>query len=147
MSSRYTAAVNTSDLIFLGTGGHVVALDKFNGTLRWKTKLKGGLGVCSFVTIMVEGNYLFAHTGGELFCLELASGKMLWKNDLPGLGYGLGMLATEENCSAMPPLIAQETQNRSDKFEQRVNEFDLMPIGDRKINSHRPLPGKASVSF
>jgi len=74
-----------SSPLFIGVGGHLVAIDPATGTERWRTKLKAG----SFVTILAGEKRVFAGAGGELFCVDAASGQILWRNTLRGLGVGV----------------------------------------------------------
>jgi outer membrane protein assembly factor BamB len=69
--------------VFIGTGGHVVAIDTASGTELWRTKLKSN----PLVTVYDAGDRVLAGSGGELFCLDPSSGDILWKNKLKGLGF------------------------------------------------------------
>lgn len=74
-----------TDLIFLGVGGHAVALDKLTGTEVWRRSLK----MSGYVTVRCDGESLFAGCQGEVSSLDPATGDVLWHNRLPGLGLGL----------------------------------------------------------
>lgn len=78
--------------LFLGTHGHVAAVDVGDGELLWKTSLPD-TGYES-VMLLVEDGRLFAGTRGKLFALDPADGSILWTNKLPGLGLGIVTLAT-----------------------------------------------------
>jgi len=80
----------TSNLVYAGIRGSVVAFDKRSGSRLWETKLKAG----DFVTLLVEDDRIFAGTHGEIFCLEAATGKVLWQDGLKGYGLGLMSIAT-----------------------------------------------------
>src|SRR5262245_35439363 len=91
-----TTPMNTLDTLFVGLKGHVIALNKRDGTQLWKTMLRGGaLTVAGdrFVTVLADGERVYAHTYGELFCLDAGTGEQLWSNELAGLGYDVAMLA------------------------------------------------------
>lgn len=77
------------DMVFIGIGGHAVALDRATGTEAWRTKLKGS----DFVNIAVEGPEVFASARGQVFCLDAATGSIRWHNELTGLGWGLVSIA------------------------------------------------------
>ncbi|HLP01844.1 MAG TPA: PQQ-binding-like beta-propeller repeat protein [Opitutaceae bacterium] len=97
----------SSEILYLGTNAHVVAVDKATGSTLWRTKLKGGfIGNTGFVTLLVQDDRVFAHAGGELFCLDQKTGAVLWNNGLEGLGYELASLASVGAMSAPPPLAA-----------------------------------------
>ena len=81
----------TEVLLFAGTHGHVVALDKRNGTTVWSTSLpRTGYSV---VSIILEDGLLFCASGGRVFALDI-----MWDNQMPGLGAGLVFLATENSA-------------------------------------------------
>ena len=94
----------SSDLVFLGLRGSVVALDKNSGVRIWEVKLKG----CSFVTLLVEGNRILAGAQGEIFCLDATTGKTLWHDALKGYGLGLMSIATHNQNSGTTALAAQQ---------------------------------------
>lgn len=71
--------------LYLGIGGHAVALDRSTGTELWRRKLKHG----SFVTVHLEAGQLFAAAGGEVWCLDPSTGEPLWHNKLSRLGHGV----------------------------------------------------------
>jgi outer membrane protein assembly factor BamB len=71
--------------LFIGIGGHVVALRPSDGQEIWRQKVK----TATFMTVFSSGDVVFAGAGGELFCLDAASGEIRWRNRLKGLGSGL----------------------------------------------------------
>lgn len=73
------------NVLFLGIGGHAVAIDPATGTEIWRRKLKSQ----TYVTIAYDGHTLFAGCEGELFGLDPATGEIRWHNKLPKLGTGL----------------------------------------------------------
>lgn len=75
----------SKDRVFIGVGGHVVAIEAATGTEIWRTRLK----TSSFVTLSVSTNRILAGAGGELFCLDPSTGDVLWHNKLKGLGFGV----------------------------------------------------------
>ncbi len=70
--------------LFIGVGGHAVALDPASGEEIWRTKLK----TSSVATVAIVGGALYGAANGELFRLDPATGAILWKNRLKGLGMG-----------------------------------------------------------
>ena len=86
-----------SDRIFLGAGGHVVALDAATGHELWRTRVSGSWG-SGYVTgvALVEGR-LFATYNGEITCLDPITGNLLWHNGLSGLGTGFVSVAAEDS--------------------------------------------------
>ena len=79
------ARSRNSDVLYIGVGSHVVAIQALSGEELWRTKVKRA----SFMTVCREGDQLFAGAGGELFCIDRTSGEILWHNKLKGLGLGL----------------------------------------------------------
>jgi outer membrane protein assembly factor BamB len=71
--------------LFIGIGGHVVALRPSDGQEIWRQKVKSA----TFMTVFSSGDVVFAGAGGELFCLDAASGQVRYRNRLKGLGNGL----------------------------------------------------------
>jgi len=85
--------MKTSDLLFIGIKGSVVALDRATGQQVWATHLKG----FDFVNVLLENGAVLASCCGEIFCLDPLSGNALWHNPLKGFGRGLATIATEHN--------------------------------------------------
>jgi outer membrane protein assembly factor BamB len=84
--------MDVNELLFLGTHGHVAALQKSTGNLVWKTSLPStGYSV---VALIVEDGRLFCASGGRAFALDPLTGEILWTNDLPGLGSGFVFATT-----------------------------------------------------
>lgn len=104
-------SMETGDLLFVGVKGHVAAFNRQDGSLIWKTQLKGAFlaGGERFVTLLVDGDQVYAHSYGKLFCLNAATGEMLWSNELEGLSYDIASLAIEGGSS---PMLAAQVQRR-----------------------------------
>ena len=71
--------------LYLGVGGHVVAIDAATGEEIWRTKLKS----TTFTTVWSDGKRVYAGAQGEVFCVDAAAGNVLWLNTLKGLGRGI----------------------------------------------------------
>ena len=102
--------MKTSDLIFIGIKGSVVALYRDTGQQAWATHLKG----MDFVNIVLERDQVLATACGELFCLDAAHGNPLWHNPLKGFGRGLATLATEDNSSLSNVAVLSEKHRRDE---------------------------------
>ena len=102
-------------MLFLGTHGHVIALEKQTGETLWSVSLdKTGYDV---VSIVYEDDTLFCASGGHAFALDPETGDTLWTNDLPGMGYGLVFLTTVASHgleAAMAALAAARDSDASD---------------------------------
>src|ERR1035438_10153220 len=94
--------MKTSELVFIGIKGSVVALNRFTGQQAWATRLKGS----DFVNVVLQDEVVLASCCGEVFCLNALTGKGLWHNPLKGFGTGLATIATESMLgrSAAPVL-------------------------------------------
>lgn len=88
--------------VFLGIGGHAVALDRATGTELWRRKLK----MSQFTTVLFDGRSLLAATGGEVFCLDPSTGEVLWHNKLPRLGHGVISFGGDTTAAAAGALQA-----------------------------------------
>ena len=93
------------DHVYLGIHKHVLCIDKRTGREIWRTELKR----TDLVTVAVSEDIILAHAGGELFGLRANDGKILWKNNLPGLGYGYCIIATDAS-GTVAQAAAQQTQ-------------------------------------
>ncbi|MBC8087735.1 MAG: PQQ-binding-like beta-propeller repeat protein [Phycisphaerae bacterium] len=73
------------DVMYIGVGSHVVAIQMSTGEELWRTKVKRA----TYMTLSRDGDRIFAGASGELFCIDRNSGEILWHNKLKGLGLGL----------------------------------------------------------
>lgn len=81
--------------LYIGTNGHVVALDPWTGNELWRTKLPRCGGMGQIVSITIKHHLLFAGASGRAWCLDKRDGRVLWQNNLPRLGYHDVMVAIE----------------------------------------------------
>src|SRR5215472_1110297 len=100
--------MKTSDLIFIGIKGSVLALYRSTGQQAWTTRLKG----MDFVNVILEDGKVLATCCGEIFCLDALEGKVLWHNPLKGYGRGLASIATESNPAAASVLALAERRRQ-----------------------------------
>ena len=84
------AKKTTTDFLYVGIHGTVLALRKSDGEVAWSVRMRMG---SSFVPLVQEGGRVYAASGGEVTCLDSASGEILWHNTLKGLGTGYVALA------------------------------------------------------
>ena len=97
--------MKTSELVFIGIKGSVVALNRATGQQEWATHLKGS----DFVNVVLLDGAVLAACYGEIFCLDPLTGNALWHNPLKGFGTGLATLATEHNPgSGNAPVLAEK---------------------------------------
>ncbi len=99
--------MKTSDLIFIGIKGTVVAVKRSTGDQVWATHLKGS----DFVNVLLDRDVLLATCWGEIFCLDPLTGEGLWHNRLKGFGTGLATMATVECPGSGRVLQEQQRQN------------------------------------
>jgi outer membrane protein assembly factor BamB len=103
--------MKTSDLIFIGIKGSVVALNRGTGEQVWATHLKGA----DFVNVLQEGGVVLASCSGEVFCLDPFTGDALWHNPLKGFGRGLATIATEHNPGTGNAPVLAEKRRRDEE--------------------------------
>ncbi|MBI5387710.1 MAG: PQQ-binding-like beta-propeller repeat protein [Verrucomicrobia bacterium] len=97
-----------SKVIFVGIKGTVLALDAASGEQVWSRHLKGG----EFVNVLLDGDHLYASTHGEVFCLDPRTGQCRWHNKLPGMGWGLVSIATENGFNTAFLALMEEKRRR-----------------------------------
>jgi outer membrane protein assembly factor BamB len=102
--------MKTSDLVFIGIKGSVVALDRATGQQVWATHLKGS----NFVNVAVQNGAVLASCYGEIFCLDPLTGDALWHNPLKGFGLGLATIATEHNPGGGNAPVLAERRRRDE---------------------------------
>ena len=97
--------MKTSDFVFIGIKGSVVALNRATGQQVWATHLKGS----DFVNVLLEDRAILASCCGEIFCLDPLTGDALWHNPLKGFGTGLATIATEHDPgTGNAPVLAEK---------------------------------------
>lgn len=102
--------MKTSDLVFVGIRGSVVALNRTTGQQEWATHLKGW----SFVNVALQNEMVLASCQGEIFCLDPLSGNALWHNPLKGFGTGLATIATDSNQASASAAVLYEKRRRDE---------------------------------
>ena len=78
------------DILYIGSNGHVAAIDPATGNEIWRTRLGGGIfsvTASQDVCVLEHDGRVFAGSKGHLFCLDAASGQIQWENQLSGLGH------------------------------------------------------------
>jgi len=103
--------MKTSELVFVGIKGSVVALKRTTGEQVWATHLKGW----DFVNVVLDAGKLLASTHGEIFCLDPLTGNGLWHNGLKGFGTGLATIATEDTGAGGNALVLAEKQRQDEQ--------------------------------
>jgi len=88
--------MKSSELVFVGIKGSVVALNRATGQPVWATRLKGS----DFVNVVLQEGAILASSYGEIYCLDPITGRTLWQNPLKGFGTGLATIATD-NVTAL----------------------------------------------
>jgi outer membrane protein assembly factor BamB len=100
--------MKTSELVFVGIGRSVVALNRATGEKVWATRLKG----YDFVNVVLDGGRLFATCCGEISSLDPVTGSVLWHNPLKGFGTGLATIATEQAIGSGLTAVLAEKQRQ-----------------------------------
>ena len=102
-------------LLFVGTHGHVLAIDKQSGRSVWELSLPG-TGY-TIVSILYEDGVLYAGSKGLLFAIDPSSGNILWQNGLDGMGYGHITMTTTRQTKTDPV-----TRFQQDEDDQRDDD-------------------------
>ena len=103
--------MKTAQLVFIGVGGSVVAVDRANGQQVWATHLKGS----DFVNVVLHNEILLATCRGEVFCLDPVNGNALWHNPLKGFGRGLATIATALGSASVSTPVMAEKRRRDEE--------------------------------
>ncbi len=102
--------MSTSDLLFIGIKGSVIALDRATGAQIWTTHLKSS----DFVNVVFDAGRIYATTSGEVFCLEPLTGNAVWHNPLKGFGWGLATIAGEDDLRTSLRTVLAEKRRRDE---------------------------------
>ena len=103
--------MKTSDLVFIGIKGSVIALNRATGQQVWATHLKGS----DFVNVVLDDDAVLASCYGEIFCLDPLTGDARWQNPLKGLGIRLATIAVEHNPGGgNAPVIAEKRRREEE---------------------------------
>ncbi|GJM23578.1 MAG: hypothetical protein DHS20C15_34930 [Planctomycetota bacterium] len=98
--------------VFVGTHGHVVAVDQETGATIWETSLPGtGYSV---VAIVFESGRLLCASGGKVFALDPLDGSIRWENPLRGMGTGVTYLTTARSNDTESVMSLLEAQISAD---------------------------------
>lgn len=94
--------MKTTDLLFVGIKGSVIALNRATGQQIWATHLRGS----DFVNVVFQDGAVLASCYGEIFCLDPLTGNARWHNPLKGFGIGLATIAADNPGTGNVPLLA-----------------------------------------
>lgn len=85
-------------LLFIGSNGHVCAIDPQSGNEVWRTRLQEGVFNATHladVSVVVRDSVVYAGSQGHLFALSAQTGSILWHNPMKGLRFNDISLAFE----------------------------------------------------
>lgn len=88
----------THDLLFIGSGRTVAALDRLTGKTVWRIKLPRLFG--SPLTLMTHGSELYAGRGGYVYCIDQRNGTILWERGVNSSGGMVFMTSNGGSASA-----------------------------------------------
>ncbi len=103
--------MKTSDLVFIGIRGSVVALERATGRQVWATHLKG----FDLVNVLVQDGTILAACSGEIFCLDALTGNARWHNELKGFGRGFATIVTHAVSGAANAAVLAEKRRRDEE--------------------------------
>ena len=92
------------DLLYIGAGNQVAAVDPHDGHVVWQTALREAFFKAGhdFVSLLVDGDVVYAHAYGHLYALDARTGTKRWENALKGFGPGIASLALRDRRSMSP---------------------------------------------
>lgn len=90
--------MDISNMVFVGFGKYVVALDRDTGAKIWAWKSPKGM---AYAAVLLDGDRLIVSVMGYTFCLEPLTGRVLWENDLEGLGTGVACITTARGSTGV----------------------------------------------
>ncbi len=106
--------------LYIGTNGHVSAIDPNTGDELWRTRLMEGFfraTTGSDVRVIDKDDVVYAGCSGHVFALDAATGRILWQNNLPGLGHGdvfMSIAGVSVQTPKRPPSQANESNMNHD---------------------------------
>ena len=103
--------MKTSESIFVGIKGSVIALNRSTGMQEWATHLKGQ----DFVNVVLQDDAVLASCCCEIFCLDALNGAGLWHNPLKGFGSGLATMATDSSPFGASTTVLAEKRRRDEQ--------------------------------
>ncbi len=86
-----------NDLVFVGFGKYVVALDRYTGEKVWQWSPPKGAG---YMSLLLDGDRLIVSAMGYMYCLDPMFGQEVWNNPLEGLGTGVPCIASANGSTA-----------------------------------------------
>lgn len=95
-----------NDVLYIGIGSHVVAIQTSTGEELWRTRLKRS----GYVTIAERPGAIYGGAAGHLFCLDPSTGAIRWQNRLDGLGTGLVTFGGDDSTAAAAASIERAQQ-------------------------------------
>src|SRR5262249_22446764 len=90
--------MTSSDLVFVGLNGRVVALNRETGDEVWQW-VPATSGHRGFVALTVDSDRLIASDNGYIYCLDARTGQEVWHNPLTGYGTGIAVVVTGRSSS------------------------------------------------
>jgi outer membrane protein assembly factor BamB len=79
------------ETLYIGSNGHVAAIQPETGEELWRAKLSAGGAFGSpgrqDVCVLQHRGLVFTGCYGHLFCLHAETGEILWSNSMKGLGH------------------------------------------------------------
>ena len=109
-----------ADLLYIGTGKHVVALDPVSGAEVWRAVLEKG-STTNVLSLLVRGEDLYVGRGGYVWCFNRLTGQKLWENGLKGMGFGFVSLAVEGAETQLAELAAAASVEQTKRAASASN--------------------------
>jgi len=124
LGTRKDVTTQADSFVFVGTNGHVRAVDKRTGADVWEVSLPD-TGF-ELVSLLYDSGVLFAASQGHLFALNPENGEILWRNELKGLGNEHVVLASSAGSTDPVPFKASvdKEKQEDEDLEEGLGESD-----------------------
>lgn len=137
-------SVRISDVLYVATHSHIVALLKSDGSEIWRSNVTS-----MFITIIIvdpSANAIYASSEGKLYAVSATDGKLLWKNSLSGHGFfTAGIVIPDANPDqvnldkSIPTLnMMQQSQPNTYQQIQNIPQQSLYPSLPEQIPVNVP---------
>ncbi|MEE2972724.1 MAG: PQQ-binding-like beta-propeller repeat protein [Planctomycetota bacterium] len=99
--------VTIDNTVFIAARGTVVALDRFDGTVRWRWKARVGGGFwgrfrfAGFTSICIDRDRLLVATANGIWCLDPMTGTEVWTSPLKDFRNGFPVIASGTSLSSV----------------------------------------------
>ncbi|KAK9722297.1 hypothetical protein K7432_002781 [Basidiobolus ranarum] len=136
-----TTVYHPGSLLICAVGGRVYGLERFTGSIVWKTRIGSKNGLISMFCDLAQSEILFAGVKGKLFALNVIDGTILLKNKLPGMGYEDLSIAVLTNKPTLPPYSPHSDGSTAENFTENSRISHYFPNSMVFVGTHGIVRG------